>query len=1575
MIGSVNYIYPRSSAGNLAKQTAPSPPTAPTTPPDASQPDVEAVDQLTLTLTQIEEKLVPFLVSRGENYPYDQADIDALESVLADWPDDIPIFDHLTPSEAKIAFINYVISVKDNTNEREYIPIDDGESSNPFVCHHFSLQTYINLTNGEVNLSRLNNIFTEPILPAKYRLPIYIFSEGRIAHSTNAVLIGNNESNLNDWYFFEPQFDLGHQGLNLAELSNTPISFLRPDTINDIHYDRDDNANHFFIKSNSEIVHLINMAQGAILHFAVILNYSDFAAIILNLSDSGTYNTANIKSAFDLGIREGILDMDYLQNAVRAMQGGRRKRELTRFLRELASEIDSNPRTNEKNISISSNKQTAPSDDHNGFIFTREPSTIDSYNPGISILIGEYLGELDDDNVIVRTNAARDLMVLAGSDIPDDQKIRMISPLTMALDTILRNYLIEDLDFIRYATRALLSLSSISASLQPRISLVRTLGRSKDALIEMLEDPDTYVQETAARTLIMLANSDLDLDFRFRLLSPLIKIFGMNGLALQMAAATTITQILGQGQSSVEDRYSILDPDRIPQIAEALLMAFENGPADLRETAAIALAGYDILANTTGLEARMVDPLLLALANEDEEVRCSAAYKLELLARSDLSPDLKARLIDPLISSFGRVHTLIFILAPVAEALIALVQSNLTEGDKARILDLCRESLMGPDSEARHEAARVFIALAQADLSPELKLKLIEPLVNIAGDEEIYLRDDAADALAALAISDLPANQRLSLTEPLLTAYENYHYIEKEKVEIALAALAALGIPQELRARMIEPLIAAYEHYSYCGSEIPIIFQDPQEDRSCEFENLSTQALIISAGWDLPEEQKLLLLNPLLDIYEESDTDLKMEAARALTRFAGLNLSSYLASRLMEAMLFVLADEDPVWRRAAAETLIWLAPNQGDETLILPLLNIFEDPSLNLQIEAAYALAAVAVAYLPAEVDSRARMIAPLTRAFRQGNLETRKNAAVGLANLARTNLPSGIKVTLAPMLLEAFEDPNLNDLQREIADVLVEFMYLPLPSEQRRRMVEPLVMAFNNNEELEIKIRAVWALLSLAPLNILSEIKIKMLEPILTAATDPAFNMQREALLALAELAGLNLTEENKTRLADLFISALPGASEELRNQLAWALVTIATSNPPAGLKDRIIDALTGTPEQEAAVNWAFSRVSRISQLGDRFFREGDYENAALIFSLLEHDPVFSPLAQTFRALSESPELFQISEVTLAGGLKIRSFRRADESGVDFHVFYTEESISTIVTGEAQLTWQEGGQEQTFTLGARSRDLSSRSNIDLGIYYSGTFGRVTFQNIDSSTTLDVNNILLDLSHRTGVEALPQQLFNGLNSTIVSTRTATELDFMGVYSSDTDSITLSFQSQVDTVVHELAHHWDLMVTQEGYQADVSRIFRSISWEGDRRHDDDLNDFRGATYSSCESHSCSPGPVNSQLNLNQNPHPYGMENNIEDLATYAEDYFADGRNLRVHVRTQMALGNFEPAVKYLFMRYYLYQGVEYGASETSLSLGYREIIQALNSLDAESAADVRATTRRVLDEIRTAFALE
>ncbi len=327
-----------------------------TPPPDSSDSDCASltdVDQVQLSSSQtdqmllagIEERLRPFLESRGEDYPYDQADIEALENVLASWPDDDPLFDRLTSREAKIAFINYVVSVMDKTNNTEYISVDFNDpdtDSNNYICHDYSLQMYINLSQGEVDLSNSDEIFTGPTLPLKYRLPICIFSyhqflpEGGIAHAINAVLVGTNENNMDDWYYFEPQTDYGWMGISHFGFSNSSISFYRPDRIDDRYYDRDNSGSHFFVKSPQEIFPLVSMGQGAILDFALLRDPAEFAETILNLQDSDPYSTANVIAAFELGVREGILSLDYLQDAVQAMHSGRRQRILAGFLEELA---------------------------------------------------------------------------------------------------------------------------------------------------------------------------------------------------------------------------------------------------------------------------------------------------------------------------------------------------------------------------------------------------------------------------------------------------------------------------------------------------------------------------------------------------------------------------------------------------------------------------------------------------------------------------------------------------------------------------------------------------------------------------------------------------------------------------------------------------------------------------------------------------------------------------------------------------------------------------------------------------------------------------------------------------------------------------------------------------------------------------------------------------------------------------------------------------------------------------------------------------------------------------------------
>lgn len=121
------------------------------------------------------------------------------------------------------------------------------------------------------------------------------------------------------------------------------------------------------------------------------------------------------------------------------------------------------------------------------------PSNQSTYNPGISELIGQYLGDLDSDNVEVRTAAALHSMTLAGSDIPEDQKTRMIYPAASTLSAVLLRESPSNVDLQRYLTRALAILLS-----EPNLSFILR-GISYDALSGALKSRDALTQAYATR--------------------------------------------------------------------------------------------------------------------------------------------------------------------------------------------------------------------------------------------------------------------------------------------------------------------------------------------------------------------------------------------------------------------------------------------------------------------------------------------------------------------------------------------------------------------------------------------------------------------------------------------------------------------------------------------------------------------------------------------------------------------------------------------------------------------------------------------------------------------------------------------------------------------------------------------------------------------------------------------------------------------------------------------------------------------------------------------------------------------
>lgn len=153
----------------------------------------------------------------------------------------------------------------------------------------------------------------------------------------------------------------------------------------------------------------------------------------------------------------------------------------------------------------------------------------------------------------------------------------------------------------------------------------------------------------------------------------------------------------------------------------------------------------------------------------------------------------------------------------------------------------------------------------------------------------------------------------------------------------------------------------------------------------------------------------------------------------------------------------------------------------------------------------------------------------------------------------------------------------------------------------------------------------------------------------------------------------------------------------------------------------------------------------------------------------------------------------------------------------------------------------------------------------------------------------------------------------------------------GDYNARLKAIRLFSDSGLETMAHELFHHWD--ISMPGGPNDPSKVFYGISWRTRKKcfaipiilpsfckvkvvRVDDKNDFLG----------------------------FGMDNVLEDIAHFGESYYTYGKKVRVYVRKQMKRGNFEPAAKYLFIKHMTpVNGREFGRG---LKLNAREVKRKL-----------------------------
>jgi hypothetical protein len=142
-------------------------------------------------------------------------------SAIVNWPDTSPVWPVLESRSAREEFIRYIVGF-DLTNCRPY---SQGEHRTAGVCANFArnAETFDNLCQGyasqfyasytvtgrlpEADRKRLadfGRVYVEQV-PAKFHMPIYMATVP--GHAFNAILIGSDPRNIDDYLFLEPQTD------------------------------------------------------------------------------------------------------------------------------------------------------------------------------------------------------------------------------------------------------------------------------------------------------------------------------------------------------------------------------------------------------------------------------------------------------------------------------------------------------------------------------------------------------------------------------------------------------------------------------------------------------------------------------------------------------------------------------------------------------------------------------------------------------------------------------------------------------------------------------------------------------------------------------------------------------------------------------------------------------------------------------------------------------------------------------------------------------------------------------------------------------------------------------------------------------------------------------------------------------------------------------------------------------------------------------------------------------------------------------------------------------------------------
>ena len=214
------------------------------------------------------------------------------------------------------------------------------------------------------------------------------------------------------------------------------------------------------------------------------------------------------------------------------------------------------------------------------------------------------------------------------------------------------------------------------------------------------------------------------------------------------------------------------------------------------------------------------------------------------------------------------------------------------------------------------------------------------------------------------------------------------------------------------------------------------------------------------------------------------------------------------------------------------------------------------------------------------------------------------------------------------------------------------------------------------------------------------------------------------------------------------------------------------------------------------------------------------------------------------------------------------------------------------------------------------------------GVVVSKYYGKFTVVYSRPIQTIPANNDQLLKAHN----VLPAAFLHGFKRMIFTGTPKTYAE--GQYQSDSSTVIIYESSDYfGTIIHELAHHWDLKVAvgndgRDKSFGDPSLLFYDISWTPEKIRREMTGD------------EWVKGKKKDRTDFDQKDfaYDYGMCNRMEDIATMAEHYVTKGPSLRETIRRQMENGKFELAAKYLFVKYAMpFRDREYEVNKDSLSV--------------------------------------